>query len=136
MRRAAFAQTCAAAIRPCDACGIERARPNKPSFAFIIRHAMRVDADDGGFQDIVKRKHIRMIPDQMKAAMLSERSGTRSCIPAVNRLDRSVPGYVRSETGLYKCRVWFFWQQKNSLHPPLPRGWMLVDIDNESNQVQ
>jgi len=97
MRRAAFAQTCAAAIRPCDACGIERARPNKPSFAFIIRHAMRVDADDGGFQDIVKRKHIRMIPDQMKAAMLSERSGTRSCIPAVNRLDRSVPGYVRSE---------------------------------------
>jgi hypothetical protein len=58
---------------------------------------MRVGEGECGFQDIVKRKHIRMIPGLMKAAMLSERSGPRSCIPAVNRLDRSVPGYVRSE---------------------------------------
>jgi hypothetical protein len=58
---------------------------------------MRVGEGKCGFQDIVKRKHIRMIPGLMKAAMLSERSGPRSCIPAVNRLDRSVPGYVRSE---------------------------------------
>jgi hypothetical protein len=29
-----------------------------------------------GFQDIVKRKHIRMIPGREKAAMSSQRSGT------------------------------------------------------------
>ena len=52
-----------------------------------------------GFQDIVKRKHIRMIPDlrAIKAFVLRSRKvWTRSCIPAVGRLDRSVPGYVRS----------------------------------------
>ena len=69
------------------------------SFACLIRHALRVDEGICGFQDIVKRKHIRMIPDLrvIEAFVLRSRKiWTRSCIPAVGRLDRSVPGYVRS----------------------------------------
>ena len=43
----------------------------KQSFAFWICHAMRVDEVKCGFQDIVKRKHIRMIPGRGMAAMSS-----------------------------------------------------------------
>ena len=38
---------------------------HKTSFACPIRHASRVDEGICGFQDIVKRKHIRMIPGLM-----------------------------------------------------------------------
>jgi hypothetical protein len=55
----------------------EEAAPSKTSFAGNIHRAMRVDEVAGGFQDIVKRKHIRMIPDLRREAfgLLSERSG-------------------------------------------------------------
>jgi hypothetical protein len=45
----------------------------KTSFAFLIRHASRVDEGICGFQDIVKRKHIRMIPDLMVSSIRARR---------------------------------------------------------------